>query len=293
MNRFATLSTLALLAIFGLSQILFVVDEREIAVVRQLGEVVRTVDQPGLSAKLPFIQSVDRFSKQLLTIDEPESERMITKDNEPLLVDYFVKWRITDARLYRQAVGTDERQAQIRLSQVITATIREEFGKRTLQEVVTTDRDRVMNIVRERVQPDAAKIGVNVVDVRLKRVDLDERVTNAVFDRMRSERQRVAAELRSTGAAESERIKAEADKQAQVILAEAYKKAQEQKGQGDAKATAIYASAYGINPEFYAFYRSLEAYKASFANKSDVLVLDPNSEFFRFLRQGARDGRAR
>lgn len=289
MNRLAPLATVFLIALFGLSQVLFIVDEREIAVVRQLGEVVRIVEQPGLSAKLPFVQSVDRFSKQLLTIDEPESERIITKDNEPLLVDYFVKWRIVDARLYRQAVGTDERQAQIRLSQLLTALIREEFGKRTLQEVVTTDRDRIMNIVRERVQPDAAKIGVNVADVRLKRVDLDERVTNAVFDRMRSERQRVAAELRSTGAAESERIKAEADKQAQVILAEAYKKAQDQKGQGDAKATAIYAAAYGINPEFFAFYRSLEAYKASFANKSDVMVLDPSSEFFRFLRNGGRN----
>ncbi len=289
MNRLAPVFTLFLIALFGMSQVLFIVDEREVAVVRQLGEIVRTVDQPGLSAKLPFVQSVDRFSKQLLTIDEPESERIITKDNEPLLVDYFVKWRIIDARLYRQAVGTDERQAQIRLSQVLTALIREEFGKRTLQEVVTTDRDRIMNIVRDRVQPDAAKIGVNVADVRLKRVDLDERVTNAVFDRMRSERQRVAAELRSTGAAESERIKAEADKQAQVILAEAYKKAQDQKGQGDAKATAIYGAAYGVNPDFYAFYRSLEAYKASFANKSDVMVLDPSSEFFRFLRNGGRN----
>ncbi len=289
MNRLAPVFTLFLIALFGLSQVLFIVDEREVAVVRQLGEIVRTVDQPGLSAKLPFVQSVDRFSKQLLTIDEPDSERIITKDNEPLLVDYFVKWRIIDARLYRQAVGADERQAQIRLSQVLTALIREEFGKRTLQEVVTTDRDRIMNIVRDRVQPDAAKIGVNVADVRLKRVDLDERVTNAVFDRMRSERQRVAAELRSTGAAESERIKAEADKQAQVILAEAYKKAQDQKGQGDAKATAIYGAAYGVNPDFYAFYRSLEAYKASFANKSDVMVLDPSSEFFRFLRNGGRN----
>jgi len=288
MNRLAPVTTVFLIALFGLSQVFFIVDEREIAVVRQLGEVVRTIEQPGLSVKVPFIQSVDRFSKQLLTIDEPDSERIITKDNEPLLVDYFVKWRIIDARLYRQAVGTDERQAQIRLSQVLTALIREEFGKRTLQEVVTTDRDRIMNIVRERVQPDAAKIGVTVADVRLKRVDLDERVTNAVFDRMRSERQRVAAELRSTGAAESERIKAEADKQAQVILAEAYKKAQDQKGQGDAKATSIYAAAYGINAEFYSFYRSLEAYKASFANKSDVLVLDPSADFFRFLRQGAR-----
>lgn len=289
MNRLAPVFTLFLIALFGVSQVLFIVDEREVAVVRQLGEIVRTVDQPGLSAKLPFVQSVDRFSKQLLTIDEPDSERIITKDNEPLLVDYFVKWRIIDARLYRQAVGADERQAQIRLSQVLTALIREEFGKRTLQEVVTTDRDRIMNIVRDRVQPDAAKIGVNVADVRLKRVDLDERVTNAVFDRMRSERQRVAAELRSTGAAESERIKAEADKQAQVILAEAYKKAQDQKGQGDAKATAIYGAAYGVNPDFYAFYRSLEAYKASFANKSDVMVLDPSSEFFRFLRNGGRN----
>jgi modulator of FtsH protease HflC len=285
MNKLALLITTAIVAIFAATQVLFVVDEREFAMVRQLGEVVDIKDTPGLKWKLPFVQSVDKFSKQILTIDNPDADRFNTAENQPVLVDSFVKWQIADAREFRRAVGTDEVQAQRRISQVVNALLREEFGKRTLQEVVSGEREKIMSTVRERVAEDAKKIGVRIVDVRLKRVDLDERVTNAVFDRMKSERQRVASELRSTGSAEGERIRAEADKQREVILAEAYKKAQDLQGQGDAKAAAIYGAAYGPHPEFYSFYRSLDAYKASFKSKSDVMVLDPSADFFKFLKQ--------
>lgn len=288
MNKIAPLVTGLLILIFAASQTLFIVDEREFAMVRQLGEVVEVKDTPGLKWKLPFVQSVDKFSNQILTIDNPDADRFNTAENQPVLVDSFVKWQISDAREFRRAVGTDEMQAQRRISQVVNALLREEFGKRSLQEVVSGEREKIMSVVRERVADDAKKIGVKIVDVRLKRVDLDERVTQAVFDRMKSERQRVAAELRSTGSAEGERIRADADKQREVVLAEAYKKAQDLQGQGDAKAAAIYSAAYSANAEFYSFYRSLDAYKASFKNKSDVMVLDPSADFFKFLKQGSK-----
>ncbi len=288
MNKIAPLLTAFLVVLFAFSQTLFTVDEREFAMVRQLGEVVAIKDQPGLHFKIPFIQTVSKYSKQILTLDSPESERFNTKENQPVQVDSFVKWQISDAREFYRAVGGDEKQAERRIGQTVTSLLREEFGRRTLQEVISGDREKIMAIVREAAESDAKKIGVRIVDVRLKRVDFDESVSTRVFDRMRSERQRVAAELRSTGAAESERIKADADKQAQVILAEAYKKAQEMQGSGDAKAAAIYSAAYGQNAEFYSFYRSLEAYKASFKNKSDVMVLDPSADFFKFLKGGAK-----
>lgn len=288
MNKIAPLVTGFLVVLFAFSQTLFSVDEREFAMVRQLGEVVSIKDQPGLNFKIPFIQSVSKYSKQILTLDSPESERFNTKENQPVQVDSFVKWQIADAKEFYRAVGGDEKQAERRIGQTVTSLLREEFGRRTLLEVISGDRDAIMVNVRKAAEIDAQRIGVKIVDVRLKRVDFDESVSTRVFDRMRSERQRVASELRSTGGAESERIKADADKQAQVILAEAYKKAQEMQGSGDAKAAAIYSAAYGQNAEFYSFYRSLDAYKASFKNKSDVMVLDPSADFFKFLKQGAK-----
>jgi membrane protease subunit HflC len=267
---------------------MFTVDEREYAMVRQLGEVVSVKDQPGLNWKLPFIQSVSKYSKQILTLDSAEPERFNTKENQPVQVDSFVKWQIADAREFYRTVAGEEKQAERRIGQTVTSLLREEFGRRTLLEVISGDREKIMATVRDAAEIDAKKIGVKIIDVRLKRVDFDESVSTRVFDRMRSERQRVAAEFRSNGGAESERIKADADKQAQVILAEAYKKAQEMQGSGDAKATAIYSAAYGQNAEFYSFYRSLEAYKATFKNKSDVMVLDPSADFFKFLKNGAK-----
>jgi len=288
MNKIAPVITGFLVVLFAFSQTLFAVDEREFAMVRQLGEVVSIKDQPGLNFKIPFIQTVSKYSKQILTLDSPESERFNTKENQPVQVDSFVKWQISDAKEFYRAVGGDETQAERRIGQTVTSLLREEFGRRTLLEVISGDRDAIMVNVRKAAEVDAQRIGVKIVDVRLKRVDFDESVSTRVFDRMRSERQRVASELRSTGGAESERIKADADKQAQVILAEAYKKAQEMQGMGDAKAAAIYSAAYGQNAEFYSFYRSLDAYKASFKSKSDVMVLDPSADFFKFLKQGAK-----
>jgi modulator of FtsH protease HflC len=188
-------------------------------------------------------------------------------------------------------VGGDEKQAERRIGQTITSLLREEFGRRTLLEVISGDREKIMASVRESAEADAKKVGARIIDVRLKRIDFDESVSTRVFDRMRSERQRVAAEARSNGAAEGERIKADADKQAQVILADAYKKAQEMQGTGDAKAAATYSAAYGQNAEFYSFYRSLDAYKATFKNKNDVMVLDPSSDFFKFLKQSGAKGK--
>ncbi len=288
MNKIAPLVTAFLVVLFAFSQTLFSVDEREFAMVRQLGEVVSIKEQPGLNFKIPFIQSVSKYSKQILTLDSAESERFNTKENQPVQVDSFVKWQISDAREFYRAVGGDEKQAERRIGQTVTSLLREEFGRRTLLEVISGDREKIMASVRESAEVDAKKVGVKIIDVRLKRVEFDDSVSTRVFDRMRSERQRAASELRSTGGAESERIKADADKQAQVILAEAYKKAQEMQGTGDAKAAAIYSTAYGQNAEFYSFYRSLDAYKASFKNKSDVMVLDPSADFFKFLKQGSK-----
>ncbi|TAG00630.1 MAG: protease modulator HflC [Betaproteobacteria bacterium] len=288
MNKIAPALTAFLVAIFAMSQILFTVDEREFAMISQFGEVKSIQDKPGLGWKLPFIQKVTKYSKQILTLDSAESDRFNTKENQPVQVDSYVKWQIADAREFLRAVAGDEKQAERRIGQTVTSLLREEFGRRTLLEVISGEREKIMSAVRESAELDAKKIGVKIVDVRLKRVDFDDSVSTRVFDRMRSERQRVAAELRSTGGADGEKIKADADKQAQVILAEAYKTAQEKQGAGDAKAAAIYSAAYGQNAEFYSFYRSLDAYKASFKNKSDVMVLDPSADFFKFLKQGSR-----
>jgi membrane protease subunit HflC len=267
---------------------LFVVDQRQNAIVFRLGEVVDVRTQAGLYFKAPLLDNVRNFDVRILTIDTAEPERFLTSEKKNVLVDLFVKWRITDVRQYYVSVGGNESFAQTRLLQTINDGLRAEFGNRTVHEVVSGERDKIMDLMREKANEDASKIGVEVLDVRLKRVDLPQEVSVDVYRRMEAERKRVANELRSTGAAESERIRAEADKQREVIVAQAYREAQRIKGEGDAKATAIYARAYQPNPEFYAFYRSLEAYKASFRGKNDVLVLEPNSEFFKYLKSGGR-----
>jgi len=259
------------------------VDQRERAIVFQLGEVKEVITTPGLHFKWPLIQNVRFFDARILTLDTPDTERYITSEKKNLLVDTFVKWKINDARQYYISVG-DEAQAQTRISQTVNATLREEFGKHTVQEVVSEDRDIIMKAVRERANQDAKQIGVEIIDVRLKRVDLPQEVSDSVYKRMDAERKSVANQLRSEGSAASERIRAEADKEREVIIANAYKEAQRIKGEGDAKAAAAYAQAYSQNPEFYAFYRSLEAYRSSFKDRSDVLVLEPNSDFFKYLK---------
>jgi membrane protease subunit HflC len=273
-----------------LSMSMFVVDQRQNAIVFRLGEVISIKRDPGLYFKVPLLDNVRFFDVRILTIDTPEPERFLTSEKKNVLVDLFVKWRITDVRNYYTSVGGDESNAQRRLLQTINDGLRAEFGNRTVHDVVSGERDKIMDLMRNKANEDAVKIGVEVLDVRLKRVDLPQEVSESVYRRMEAERKRVANELRSTGGAESEKIRADADKQREVILAEAYRDAQRIKGEGDAKAAANYARAYEINPEFYAFYRSLEAYQASFRNKNDILVLEPNSEFFRYLKSGGKSG---
>jgi len=279
-------SLLGVLIIGSLS--LFVVDQRKNAIVFRLGEVVSVKKEPGLYFKLPLIDNVRYFDVYILTIDTAEPERFLTSEKKNVLVDLFVKWRVTDVRKYYESVRGSEALAQTRLLQTINDGMRAEFGNRTVHEVVSGERDKIMNLMREKANEDAKTIGVEVLDVRLKRVDLPQEVSVDVYRRMEAERKRVANELRSTGAAESEKIRADADRQREVIIAQAYREAQRIKGEGDGKATAIYSRAYQQDAEFYAFYRSLEAYKASFRGRNDVLVLEPSSEFFRYLRSGRK-----
>lgn len=279
-------------AIFGILVVvamsIFTVDQRKFAIVLQLGEIKDVIAEPGLNFKWPLIQNVRYFEKRILTYDAPEPERFITSEKKPVLVDAFVKWRIIDAKQYYISVQGDETRAHIRLSQTVNAGLREEFGRRTVHEVVSGEREKIMDEVRVKADADARAIGVQIVDVRLKRVDLVQEVSESVYRRMETERKRVANELRSKGAADAEKIRADADRQREIIIAEAYRDAQRIKGDGDARATALYAQAFGQNPEFYAFYRSLEAYRASFRNKGDVLVIEPSSEFFKYLKSSGK-----
>ena len=282
--RFNLLLIVGVFAAVLIRMSLFTVDQRQYAVVFQLGEVREVIDKPGLNAKLPLIQNVRFFDKRILTMDTPEPERFITSEKMNVLVDHFVKWRIVDPRLYYESVAGDEARARIRLTQTVNAGLREEFGRRAMHDVVSGARDQIMEDMRAKADQDARRIGVQIVDVRLKRVELPSEVSESVYRRMEAERKRVANELRSEGAAAAEKIRADADRQREIIIAEAYRAAQQAKGEGDAKATAIYADAFGRNPDFYSFYRSLEAYRASFTGKDDVLVIDPSSDFFKYLK---------
>jgi modulator of FtsH protease HflC len=293
-SRFLPVVVFVVAVLVVLSLSAFTVDQRQRAIVFQLGEVKDVVEEPGLHFKWPLIQNVRYFDKRILTWDDPEPQSFITAENKPVLVDAFVKWRIIDPKRYYVSVissGGDETAAARRITQTVTGLLREEFGKRTVHDVVSGERHEIMNTVREKVDQDVRPLGVQVVDVRLKRVDLPQEVSADVYRRMESERKRVAAKLRSDGSAEAEKIRATADKQREVIIAQAYSAAQRVKGEGDAKAAAIYAKAFSENPEFYSFYRSLDAYRGSFKNKSDVLVLDPNSEFFKYFRSPGRGGK--
>jgi membrane protease subunit HflC len=287
----AVLGAILMIAVLsGVS--LFTVDQRENAIVFQLGEVKEVITQPGLHFKWPLIQNVRTFDTRILTMDDPEPLRFITSEKKPVLVDSFVKWRIIDVKQFYVSVQGDEVQAAKRLQQTISDGLQAEFGKRTVHDVVSGERETIMDLMRDKADQDARKIGVQVVDVRLKRVDLPQEVSESVYRRMEAERKSVASQLRSQGFSEAEKIRAEADRDREVIVAEAYKQAQRIKGEGDAKSSAVYAQAFGQNPEFYGFYRSLEAYRSSFKNKSDMLVVEPNSEFFKYLRNpGGKTGK--
>lgn len=288
MKSFTSVFSGIVIAIFFLgSSAIYIVDERQQAILFQLGEVIDVKTEPGLYFKIPIAHNVRYFEKRILTMNTEEPERFITSEKKNVLVDLFVKWRIVDVKQYYISVRGDEALAQTRLAQTINASLRDEFGNRTVHDVVSGERDVIMEIMRQKADSDARSIGVEVVDVRLKRVDLPQEVSESVFRRMEAERKRVANELRSTGAAESEKIRADADRQREVILAEAYREAQKTMGDGDSQAAATYATAFQKDPEFYAFWRSVDAYKQSFKNKGDMLVLEPTSDFFKYLRNPA------
>jgi len=274
-------------ALLVLSQSIYTVDQRQYAIKFQLGEFIDANTAAGLYFKVPLLQNIKFYDRRILTLDAPRPDRITTSEKTPLNVDFIAYWRIVDVRKFYQSVTGDEELAKQRLAQTIRFNLAQEINKRTIHEAISTQRNDIMTTTRQRADADAKQIGVEIVDVRLRRVELPEEVLAQVYSRMESERKRVANELRAQGAAESEKIRADADRQREVILAAAYRQAQKTKGDGDAKASAIYAAAYGQNPEFYAFYRSLETYKATFKNKSDLMVLDPSSEFFQYLRQSA------
>jgi len=267
---------------------MYTVDQRKAAVKFQLGEVVAVITKPGLYFMVPLLQNVRLYDMRIQTLDARDAERFLTSENKNVLVDSFVKWRITDVKQYFVSVRGDSIAAEARINQTVNDALRAEFARRTVHDVVSGEREKIMSTVADKVDQDLKNIGVEVVDVRLKRVDLVPEISSDVYRRMESERKRVANELRATGQAEGEKIKAEADRQRQIIVAEAYRDAQKTKGEGDAQASRIYAEAYQRNPEFFSFYRSMEAYRQSLRSKADVMVLDPSSDFFKYLKNPGR-----
>lgn len=288
MNRLLPLLIAVVIAIVAFSSSVFVVRERDYALVFALGEVKRVISEPGLYFKLPPpLQNVVTLDKRLLTIDLQEAERIQTSEKKNLLIDSFVKWRIVDPRLYYVTFGGNERAARERLQAQIRDALNASVNVRTVKDVVSLERDVIMQEVLTNVAKRAEGLGVQIVDVRLKRIEFAPEIAESVFRRMESERIRVANEQRSIGAAEGEKIRAEADRQREQIVAEAYGRAQAIMGEGDAQAAGIYAKAYGSDLDFYSFYKSLEGYKASFGKPGDVLVVDPSSDFFRYLKSSS------
>ena len=276
---------IALLALLASS--LFVVDQRQVAVIYSLGEIKEVITEPGLKVKLPPpFQNVVFLDKRIQTLDSPETRPIFTAEKKSLIIDWLVKWRIAEPRQFIRNNGTDLRNLESRLSPVVQAAFNEEVTRRNVRGVLATEREKVMTDVRARLADEAKSFGIEIVDVRIKRVDFVADITDSVYRRMESERKQVANELRSQGGAEAEKIRADADRQREVIIAEAYRDAQKIKGEGDAKASALYADAFGRDPQFAQFYRSLEAYRASFRNRSDVVVVEPGNDFFRTMRGG-------
>jgi membrane protease subunit HflC len=289
MNRIGIiLSGLLALIVFAGST-LFVVDQRQVGVIYALGEIKEVITEPGLKWKLPPpFQNVVFLDKRVQTLDSPETRPIFTAEKKSLVIDWLVKWRISEPRQFIRNNGVDFRNLESRLSPVVQAAFNEEVTKRDVRSVLSREREKVMNDVRNRLADEAKSFGIEIIDVRIKRVDFVADITDSVYRRMESERKQVANELRSQGAAEGEKIRADADRQREVIIAEAYRDAQKIKGEGDAKASALYAESFGRDPQFAQFYRSLEAYRATFRSKSDVMVVEPGSEFFRAMRgQGA------
>ena len=287
MNRIGMIVAGALVALMVAFSTMFIVDQRQYAVIFALGEIKSVVTEPGLNFKLPPpFQNVVFLDRRIQTLDSAESKPIFTAEKKSLVIDWMIKWRITDPRQFIRNNGVDIRNVEARLSPIVQAAFNEEVTQRVVQAMLATEREMVVKGVLARLQEEAKSFGIDILDVRIKRVDFAASITDAVYRRMESERKRVANELRSTGAAEGEKIRADADRQREVIVAEAYRDAQKVKGEGDAKAAALFGEAFGRDPQFAQFYRSLEAYRASFRNKSDVMVIDPSSDFFKAMRGG-------
>ncbi|MET0334911.1 MAG: protease modulator HflC [Rhizobacter sp.] len=290
MNRIGTFAIGIIVVLMLVYSTLFIVDQKQFAVVYALGEIKEVISEPGLKLKQPPpLQNVVFLDRRVQTLDSPETRPIFTAEKKSLVIDWLVKWRVTDPRQFIRNNGTDMRNVEARLSPIVQGAFNEEVTKRTVQAMLSTDRDNVMQGVRNRLADEAKAFGIEIIDVRIKRVDFAANITGSVYGRMESERKRVANQLRSTGAAEADKIRADAERQREVILADAYRDAQTIKGEGDAKASALYADAFGRDPQFAKFYRSLEAYRTSFQSRSDVIVLDPSSDFFRAMR-GAEGG---
>ena len=297
MNRIGLIVTSLLVALALLSSMLFVVDQRQFGVVYALGQVKEVISEPGLKFKLPPpLQNVSYIDKRLLTLDSVDTEPMLTLEKQRVVIDWYVRWRITDPLAYIRNVGLDEAAGANQLNRVVRNAFQEEINRRTVRELLSSRREQLMQDVRREVLEvvkGTKPWGIDIIDVRITRADYVEAITESVYRRMEAERKRVANELRSTGGAEGEKIRADADRQREVTVANAYREAQKVKGEGDALAASTYAEAFGRDPQFAQFYRSLEAYKASFARKSDVLVVDPSgTEFFRAFRGGMSGGAA-
>lgn len=285
MNRIGLIVGGALVALMIAASTLFVLDQRNVAVIYALGEIKEVITEPGLKMKMPPpFQNVVFLDRRVQTLDSPDARPIFTAEKKSLVIDWLVKWRIAEPRQFIRNNGVDFRNLEVRLAPVVQAAFNEEITKRDVRAVLATERERVMNDVRDRLVAETKTFGIEIIDVRIKRVDFVADITDSVYRRMESERKQVANELRSQGGADAEKIRADADRQREVIIAEAYRDAQKVKGEGDAKASALYADAFGRDPQFAKFYRSLEAYRASFRSKGDVMVVDPSSDFFRAMQ---------
>jgi len=262
----------------------YTVDVRERGILFRLGKIEQTDLKPGLHFKIPLVNNVRFFSAQIMTLDQPP-ERFLTSEKKNVIVNFYVKWRISDVAQYYRSTRGIETNAQSRLSQIIKDGLRNEFGERTIHEAVSTERNKITQVLLEKANQMTSELGIDVVDVRISQISLPEEVSDSVYDRMRAERDRVAKDFRARGKEAAERIRAEADRKRTVILAEAYRGAEQTRGEGDATSAEVYAKAYKRNTEFYAFYRSLEAYRKSFHNKGDVILLDTESDFFNYFQQ--------
>lgn len=284
MSRSVSVSLIGLAVVVWLTSMsLFTVNERQLAIKFQLGEVVRYDYTPGLYFKVPFFNNIRLFDSRIITLDA-EAERYLTFEKKNVVVDSFVKWHITDVSKFYTTMGGDQRNANLRLGQLVRDGLRGEFGKRTIQEAISGERSEIMSVITSQIAVQSDDFGIEVVDVRIKRIELPAEVSSSVYSRMEAERARVAKDLRSRGAEAAERITADADRQRTVLLAEAYRDAERTRGEGDAVSADIYAKAFGKNEEFYAMYRSFNAYKNVFSSKDDMLLLDPKSEFFDYFK---------